>query len=49
MLALKVVLARHDAVPTLVFDEVDQGIGGEVAARVGGVAGPRWPIGARCW
>jgi DNA repair protein RecN (Recombination protein N) len=35
MLALKVALAHHDAVPTLVFDEVDQGIGGEVAARVG--------------
>jgi DNA repair protein RecN (Recombination protein N) len=35
MLALKVVLARHDAVPTLVFDEVDQGIGGEVAGQVG--------------
>jgi len=35
MLALKVVLAEHDAVPTLVFDEVDQGIGGEVGARVG--------------
>jgi len=35
MLALKVVLTRHDAVPTLVFDEVDQGIGGEVAGRVG--------------
>ncbi len=35
MLALKTVLARHDSVPTLVFDEVDQGIGGEVAARVG--------------
>jgi DNA repair protein RecN (Recombination protein N) len=35
MLALKVVLANHDAVPTLVFDEVDQGIGGEVGARVG--------------
>jgi DNA repair protein RecN (Recombination protein N) len=35
MLALKVVLAEHDAVPTLVFDEVDQGIGGEVAAQVG--------------
>ena len=34
MLALKVVLARHDEVPTLVFDEVDQGIGGEVATRV---------------
>ncbi len=35
MLALKVVLAGHDAVPTLVFDEVDQGIGGEVGGRVG--------------
>ncbi|MGH7674540.1 MAG: DNA repair protein RecN [Gemmatimonadales bacterium] len=35
MLALKVVLARHDAVPTLAFDEVDQGIGGEVGNRVG--------------
>ena len=35
MLALKVVLARHDAIATLVFDEVDQGIGGEVGAQVG--------------
>ena len=35
MLALKVVLASHDVVPTLVFDEVDQGIGGEVGGRVG--------------
>ncbi len=35
MLALKVVLARHDAVASMVFDEVDQGIGGEVGARVG--------------
>jgi len=34
MLALKVVLAQHDAIPTLVFDEVDQGIGGEVAVQV---------------
>jgi len=34
MLALKVVLAAHDAVPTLVFDEVDQGIGGEVGQQV---------------
>jgi DNA repair protein RecN (Recombination protein N) len=34
MLALKVVLAGHDAVPSLVFDEVDQGIGGEVAVKV---------------
>ena len=35
MLALKVVLASHDVVPTLVFDEVDQGIGGEAGGRVG--------------
>src|SRR5205807_6203051 len=35
MLALKVVLAAHDVVPTLVFDEVDQGIGGAVGGRVG--------------
>jgi DNA repair protein RecN (Recombination protein N) len=35
MLALKVVLAEQDAVPTLVFDEVDQGIGGETGGRVG--------------
>lgn len=35
MLALKVVLAGQDNVPTLVFDEVDQGIGGEVGVRVG--------------
>jgi DNA repair protein RecN (Recombination protein N) len=34
MLALKVVLAAHDAMPTLVFDEVDQGIGGEVGQQV---------------
>jgi DNA repair protein RecN (Recombination protein N) len=35
MLALKVVLAKHDAIATLVFDEVDQGIGGEIGAQVG--------------
>ncbi len=35
MLALKVVLARGSAAPTLVFDEVDSGIGGAVAAAVG--------------
>lgn len=35
MLALKTVLGRHDAVPTLVFDEIDAGIGGEIGARVG--------------
>ena len=35
MLALKNVLARADYVPTLIFDEIDQGIGGRVGAVVG--------------
>ena len=35
MLALKVVLASGSAVPTLVFDEVDSGVGGATAAAVG--------------
>jgi len=35
MLALKNVLARADSIPTLVFDEVDQGIGGRVGTVVG--------------
>ena len=35
MLALKVVLSGRGSVPTLVFDEVDSGIGGAVAAAVG--------------
>jgi DNA repair protein RecN (Recombination protein N) len=35
MLALEAVLARADPVPTLIFDEVDAGIGGRVAAVVG--------------
>lgn len=35
MLALKTILAGLDAVPTLVFDEVDAGIGGKVAHAVG--------------
>ncbi len=34
MLALKALLAEVDAVPTLVFDEIDAGIGGVVATRV---------------
>lgn len=34
MLALKTVLARVDSVPTLVFDEIDVGIGGRVAHQV---------------
>jgi DNA repair protein RecN (Recombination protein N) len=35
MLALKTVLATSDDTPTLIFDEIDQGIGG----RVGGIVG----------
>ena len=35
MLALTSALARQDAIPTLVFDEIDQGVGGEVGAQVG--------------
>ena len=36
MLALKTILARVDHVATLVFDEIDAGIGGRVAVQVGG-------------
>ena len=35
MLALKSALARLDGIPTLVFDEIDVGIGGRVAHQVG--------------
>lgn len=35
MLALKTILARVDQVPTLIFDEVDAGIGGRVGLQVG--------------
>jgi len=35
MLAIKTVLAETDGVPVLVFDEVDAGIGGAVAAVMG--------------
>jgi DNA repair protein RecN (Recombination protein N) len=35
MLALKTVLAKADRTPTLIFDEIDSGIGGRVGAVVG--------------
>ena len=35
ILALKVVLARQGSAPTLIFDEVDRGVGGAVAEAVG--------------
>ena len=34
MLALKTILASADRVPTLVFDEIDAGIGGNVAVQI---------------
>lgn len=36
ILALKVVLARKTSIATLIFDEIDQGVGGAVANAVGG-------------
>lgn len=35
MLALKTVLSRADETPTLIFDEIDAGIGGRIGAVVG--------------
>jgi DNA repair protein RecN (Recombination protein N) len=35
MLAIEVALSSEHAVPTMIFDEVDAGIGGEVAVQVG--------------
>lgn len=35
MLALKTVFAMDEGVPTMIFDEIDTGIGGEVAVNVG--------------
>ncbi|WP_084794239.1 DNA repair protein RecN [Actinokineospora bangkokensis] len=35
MLAIEVVLAHSDPVPTLVFDEVDAGVGGRAAVEIG--------------
>jgi DNA repair protein RecN (Recombination protein N) len=45
MLALKTVLSRADQTPTLIFDEIDQGIGG----RVGTIVGAKlWQLTAIC-
>ena len=42
MLALKEVLAEADQIPTLVFDEIDSGIGGRVGMTVGSML---WKLG----
>ena len=35
MLAVKVVLAGHDRIPVLVFDEIDANVGGEMGSAIG--------------
>ena len=35
MLATKVVLAEHDKIPVLVFDEIDANVGGEMGNAIG--------------
>lgn len=35
MLALKTIFAKNDTVGTLIFDEIDTGIGGEIAVSIG--------------
>ncbi len=35
MLALKTVLADRDAIPTLIFDEIDSGVSGRAAQKIG--------------
>ena len=37
MLAIKALLAKHTSLPTLIFDEIDTGISGETALKVGNV------------
>ncbi len=35
MLAIKSVIARHDGMPTLIFDEVDSGVSGKTSRKIG--------------
>lgn len=35
MLVLKTILARHMQLPTIIFDEIDTGVSGDVASRMG--------------
>lgn len=37
MLSLKALLAKHTALPTIIFDEIDSGISGDVAAKTGAI------------
>ena len=35
MLALKTVIARHDGMPTVIFDEIDSGVSGKTSRKIG--------------
>ncbi len=35
MLAIKTVIARHDGMPTLIFDEIDTGVSGKTSRKIG--------------
>ena len=37
MLSIKSVVSRHNYIPTLIFDEIDTGVSGEVAAKIGDI------------
>ena len=37
MLSIKSVVSQHNYIPTLTFDEIDTGVSGEVAAKIGGI------------
>lgn len=37
MLSIKSVVSRHNYIPTLIFDEIDSGVSGEVAAKIGAI------------
>jgi len=37
MLALKSVLSSHKQLPTLIFDEIDTGVSGDIAIKMGGI------------
>jgi len=37
MLSLKSLLAKHTALPTIIFDEIDAGISGDIAAKTGSI------------
>ena len=37
MLAIKAVLSRHKKLPTLIFDEIDTGVSGDIALKMGSI------------